>query len=244
VKGVDTLNTILFDLDGTLLPMDMSVFEREYFKRLCKKLENYFPPDKTIDYVWNATYEMISNTDPNLANIDVFMDKFCKLSNRDREEMLDVFSHFYDNEYKELKEFFSPSFYMVKAVRILKNKGYILAVATNPIFPMKAVLERIKWAGLNQDDFHFITSFENMHFCKPHIDFYKEVLWMLGKKPEDCLMVGNDVEEDLIARRLGIKTFLIKDYAINKNNISVISDFIGSYEDFYNFVQTLPTLKG
>lgn len=243
MKGVDNLNTILFDLDGTLLPMDMSVFEREYFKKLCRKLERYFSSEKTIDYIWSATYEMISNINPNLTNVDVFMDKFCEFSNSDREEMLNVFSDFYDNEYKELGKLFSPSFYMVEAVKILKNKAYVMAVATNPIFPLKAIHERIRWAGFNPDDFSLITSFENMHFCKPHIDYYREVLWMLGKNPEACLMVGNDVEEDLVAKKLGIKTFLIKDYAINRNNIPVISDFMGNYEDFYNFVQALPDLK-
>ena len=33
-----SLKMILFDLDGTLLPMDQDVFTESYFKLLCKKM--------------------------------------------------------------------------------------------------------------------------------------------------------------------------------------------------------------
>ena len=60
LKGVINLNitTVLFDLDGTLLPMDQSVFAQDYFGRLARKLAPYgYEPKKLIEAVWAGTEE-------------------------------------------------------------------------------------------------------------------------------------------------------------------------------------------
>jgi FMN phosphatase YigB (HAD superfamily) len=122
----------------------------------------------------------------------------------------------------------------------LKSKGYKLVIATNPLFPLKAILHRINWAGLDPDDFIYISSYEKNHYCKPQVKFYEEVLNGIGRKPEECMMVGNDVQEDLISGSLGVKTFLIKDYLLHRTNEPIKTDYSGSYEDFYQFVDALP----
>lgn len=234
------MNTVLFDLDGTLLPCKWEIFEREYFKRLTYKLKDLFTPDQTIKYIWKGTMEMILNLEPDKTNEQVFMEKFCSISKTDSKMMQDLFNDFYRNEYKTIGNFFTPSEYMVKSVEILKKKGYSMVVATNPLFPMEALIERIKWAGLNEKDFILVTSFENMHYCKPQIKYYEEILQIIGKKAEECIMVGNDVDEDIIAGKVGIKTYLIENYMINKSNKLPEPDFRGKYEDFYLFVKNLP----
>lgn len=234
------MNTILFDLDGTLLPMDMGVFEREYFKRLTLKLESYFPQEEAVKYIWDATMEMVLNIDPNKTNKEIFMDKFSRLTSRSADEMYSVFMDFYRKEYKELKQFIKPSKHMTDSVKILKEKGYRLVIATNPLFPMEAVLDRVSWAGLEKEDFELITSFEEMHYCKPQIHYYKEIMDIIKASPEECLMVGNDVEEDLAAGKIGIKTFLIQDNILNKKGITLEADYKGSCKDFYEFTIELP----
>ncbi len=118
-----------------------------------------------------------------------------------------------------------------------------MVVATNPIFPKKAILHRIKWAGFDPEDFMHITSYEESHYCKPKIQFYEEILKKINKIPEECMMVGNNVEEDLIAGELGIKTYLIEDFIINSSNTNFISTYKGNYNDFYKFVNNLPDLN-
>ena len=44
--------------------------------------------------------------------------------------------------------------YIHKSIELLKDKGYNLVVATNPLFPLKAILHRIQWAGLSADISH------------------------------------------------------------------------------------------
>lgn len=234
------MNTILFDLDGTLLPMDMDIFEKEYFKRLCFKLKNFLPPEHTVKFVLDATFDMIRNSDFNRTNKQVFMEKFTEYSKIKYEVVESIIDDFYKNEYKTIGEHFKSQEHIVKSIDILKEKGYDLVVATNAIFPKEAIIERLRWAGLDERDFIFITSFEVMHYCKPNIKYYEEILGIINKKPQECLMVGNDVEEDLIASKIGVKTFLIKDNILNKKNIKYFADFEGNYMDFYNFVMDLP----
>jgi FMN phosphatase YigB (HAD superfamily) len=111
------------------------------------------------------------------------------------------------------------------------------------MFPRKAILHRIEWAGLDPKDFIYITSYEDNHYCKPQLHFYQEILDVIGKKPEQCMMVGNDVQEDLIALNLGMDTFLVKDHMIHRTEEAIKSSYEGNYEDFHNFVKNLDTVS-
>ena len=112
-------------------------------------------------------------------------------------------------EPREVFRFFVDRFdpKAAKTVNALKDRGYRLVLATNPIFPLVATKNRASWAGLSVDDFELCTTYENSSFCKPNIKYYGEILSKLGMAPEECLMVGNDVDEDMIAEKLGMKFF-------------------------------------
>ena len=107
-------------------------------------------------------------------------------------------------------------------IKILKEKGVRVVLATNPVFPAVATLNRIRWAGLNSEDFEYITTYENSSYCKPNPSYYQEILAKIGVEPSQCIMVGNDVGEDMVApSQLGMKTFLLTDCLINKTQKSV-----------------------
>lgn len=233
------VDTFLFDLDGTLLPVDTDKMLDEYFLSLTKKLSFYFDPHFLFKSIYQASMDMINNLDPSKTNKEAFFDSFLKMVNYPQEEIEALFEEFYLNEYKELGKNIMPNEYVKKSLEILKKKGYKIVLATNPVFPGIAIIERIKWAGLEEDCFDFITTYENMHFCKPHIQYYEEILERIGKKAENCYMVGNDVEEDLIAFKLGMKTYLIEDYMINRNSKKIVATQRGSYKDFYEFILKL-----
>ncbi|MBR2432592.1 MAG: HAD family hydrolase, partial [Clostridia bacterium] len=103
----------------------------------------------------------------------------------------------------------------------IKDMGYRVVLATNPVFPMAATERRIKWAGLSKDDFELVTTYENCRFCKPNLDYYRDIVSELGVSSEECLMVGNDVSEDMITERLGMKVFLLTNCLINKEEIDI-----------------------
>ena len=65
------------------------------------------------------------------------------------------------------------------------------------------------------------------------------ILEQFHLRPEECLMVGNDVEEDLAIRKLGVKTFLVTDTKENKKDLPIESDYQGSMEELFAFVESL-----
>ena len=106
-------------------------------------------------------------------------------------------------------------------ISLLKQKGITPVLATNPIFPAIATESRIRWAGLQPEDFALYTTYENSRFCKPNLRHYQDILNHLGLSPENWLMVGNDVGEDMVARELGMDVFLLTPCLINRNNADI-----------------------
>ena len=236
------MNTILFDLDGTLLSMDTDQFIKLYFKAVALKLEDYFTFEEVSKYFWQSTQYMINNTDPNKTNEEAFFEDFYKHSQGRDAEITELLDDFYGNEFNEIKYIASENSHIIKSIKILKEKGYKLVVATNPLFPKKAILSRIMWAGLDPDDFILITSFEKMHYTKPHIDYYREILEKINKEPSSCLMVGNDILEDMVSKEIGLQTYLITNNLIGDLSNDVNIDHQGDYKDFLTFVEKLPIL--
>ena len=233
------MNTVIFDLDGTLLPMDPKKFLDIYLYELGKKLSDLMPPEKTINYIWESTGKMVKN-DGSKTNGEIFFRHFKTLVGEKYDDCLIRFDDFYKNEYIKAKAATSQSEMMIKAVHLLKEKGYKLVVATNPLFPKYATHQRLEWAGFSTEEFDYISNFEENCSSKPNPAFYSEILDKIGRQSDECLMVGNDVHEDLIASEVGIETFLITDYVLNRENRPIKADHIGNYEDFYTFVRSLP----
>ena len=117
--------------------------------------------------------------------------------------------------------------------------GYQVILATNPLFPAIATQSRIRWAGLEPEDFERITTYENARFCKPNPDYYREILGKLNLNPSDCLMVGNDVDEDMIAETLGMKVFLLTDCLINRNQADISRYPSGGFPELLQYVRSL-----
>lgn len=236
------IDTILFDLDGTLLPMDTEDFTNKYFAALTEKLKDYFSPEEITKVIWSSTIAMIQNLDSTKTNQDVFFETFTAQVEPSLETLNPIFDDFYEKEFNLLEKEIEKEQKMIESVNILKEKGYDLIIATNPLFPKVAVEQRIKWAGLDQNDFSFVTSYEIMHYCKPQIEFYEEVLEKTNKKPSQSLMVGNDVKEDMIIKDLGVETYLIEDFIIGDLSNKEKIDHHGNYDDFYEYCLLLPTV--
>ena len=202
-------NAVLFDLDGTLLPLDVEVFLQDYIKAVSAKVAPFTEPKTFVKQLLYATEKMIADKNPDLTNEEVFWRHFLQGISEPHETLIPVLDEFYEKDFAQLGEAYKGDGEAAELIRQLKSKGKKVALATNAIFPRQAVVERIRWANLDPEDFEVITTFENMHFCKPHIEYYQEVLKHLGEEPENCIMVGNDIEEDIVAGKLGMTTFLL-----------------------------------
>lgn len=215
------ITTVLFDLDGTLLPMDNEEFTKYYFGLLCKKLAPFgYQPQELIDAVWAGTAAMVKN-DGSVNNEVVFWKRFVEILGERALETRSVIEDFYNNEFNQAKIICGFNHELVDLVHSLKERGIRVVLATNPIFPSIATENRIRWAGLEPEDFELYTTYENIGYCKPNPEYYLEILRRLKVTPEECMMVGNDVAEDMVAETIGMKVFLLTDHLINKKDADI-----------------------
>lgn len=238
---MSSFNTILFDLDGTLLPIDGQTFERIYFTNLAKHFSDVYDAKTLIQLIWSATKAMVKDTSDR-TNEQIFMEKLEQLVGSDITWMQERFMRFYETDFDQLKSAVIPNPSVLEAVRILKDKGYQCAIVTNPMFPKIAIEKRIAWTGLNRDDFSYVTSFEKNTACKPQLKLYAEVLQDLKLKVEDCLMVGNDIEEDMVVAKMGMDHYLITDHVMQEKSIPDFIKRSGDYLAFLEFVKELKPL--
>ena len=233
------ITTVLFDLDGTLLPMDQDEFVKYYFGLLAKKLAPHgYDPQTLIKAIWAGTGAMVKN-DGSCTNEEAFWNCFTALMGEDARKDEPLFREFYEKEFSGAKAAcgFNPE--AAKAVYAIRDKGYRIILATNPLFPAIATENRTRWAGLQPEDFELYTTYENSRHCKPNPAYYQDILDRLGLRAEECLMVGNDAKEDLIAGTLGMKVFLLTDCLINKDNTDISGCPQGSFRELLAFIDTL-----
>ena len=230
---------ILFDLDGTLLPMEQEVFVKDYLGRMAAFLAPQgYDPQTLIRAIWAGTGAMVKN-DGKALNEDVFWQVFNTFVGRDARQDEALFEDFYRTQFQKAKDScgFNPA--AAEAIREIKAMGYRLILATNPLFPAIATQSRARWAGVNPEDFELVTTYENSHFCKPNPDYYREILGKLALDGSECLMVGNDVGEDMIARTLGMKVFLLTDCLINKAGEDIKTYPHGSFPELLHYIRSL-----
>ncbi|MGM9524545.1 MAG: HAD family hydrolase [Faecousia sp.] len=209
------LTTVLFDLDGTLLPMVQEDFVRAYFARLASFAAPYgYEAKPLVDTLWKGTAAMVQN-DGAKTNREVFWDTFASTFGEQVRAHEAAFDKFYVTDFNLAQNAcgFVPE--AAETVEFLKTNGIRRVLATNPIFPAVATQARIRWAGLHAEDFEFITTYENSRHCKPNPAYFADILEQVGCKAEECLMVGNDAVEDLAAQEVGIPVFLLTPCLIN-----------------------------
>lgn len=233
------ITTILFDLDGTLLPMDQEKFVNSYLKRMAAKLAPHgYDPDLLTKAIWKGTGAMVKNNGAE-RNDKVFWKVFTSIFGEESRKDEFLFEEYYHTDFQKVKDDCGFDLRAAEVIREIKGLGYRVALATNPLFPAIATQSRVKWAGLNPDDFEMITTYENSCRCKPNPDYYRDVMAALNVQPGECVMVGNDVTEDMVAETLGAKVFLLTDSLINKENKDISVYPHGSFPELMDFIRGL-----
>lgn len=233
------ITTVLFDLDGTLLPMDLDVFTEAYLKGLATAAATYgYEPNGFSKAVLAGTASMVKN-DGSKTNEAAFWNTLADIYGEQIKSQTHIFDEFYRTDFQKISEVCGNTPKATEVICTAKSLGFRVALATNPLFPKIATESRIRWAGLDPKDFEIFTSFETYHFCKPNLNYYKEVCANMGVLPEECLMVGNEVSEDMIAEQLGMKVFLLTDCIINKENKDISIYPNGSFDELITYLKTL-----
>ena len=234
------IKNVFFDLDGTLLPMDMDTFTNGYFAKLTENAEPYgYKKDELIKVIWGGVKAMVMNGGKG-TNEEAFWNYFCSVYGEEARAHKVIFDEFYANDFIVAKNFTGYNPDAKDAVDKIKENGYRIVLATNPIFPEVATLQRISWAGLDVNEFEFYTTYENSTFCKPNPEYYAELAEKVSVNLEETLMVGNDVSEDMEAGlKAGMKVFLITDCLINRENIDINKYPHGTFNDLLKYLELL-----
>lgn len=233
------LEYVLFDLDGTLHNMDPLAFVKAYLGAIGGYMYKFgHDPKKLGEAILKGTDAMI-NGDGARTNSEVFWDYYTAKYSDKAEEDKPQFDYFYDNLFDGLRSVSSQISGAAEAVRHIKGLGLKTVLATNPVFPMPAQVKRLGWTGLNESDFCLITAFEQFHYCKPNPLYYTEIANILGVKPENCLMVGNDYREDIVtAQKAGMDTFLLPECLLNPDKADISSCRKGTFSDLILYIES------
>lgn len=228
---------ILFDLDGTLLPMDMDVFMRSYFGLLGHKMAPHgYDPNMLSKSIWAGTNAMIRNNGI-CTNEEAFWNVFTSTFGTNALSDKSLFEDFYANEFQTIRETCGFQPLSNQVISLLKKHNVRRVLATNPVFPAIATESRIRWAGLDPTDFELVTTYENIGYSKPNPEYFREILQRQGLQAEHCLMVGNDLADDLPAAEAGIPVYIITDCLINKAGLDLAAVPHGSFRDFAAMLQ-------
>src|SRR5512143_3790814 len=202
--------TLLLDLDDTLLDTNVGEFVPAYFQALAKHLSRWVKPVAMLPALMSGTQSMLANQDPSFTLQAVFDRDFYTRLGVAKAELHGAIEDFYDHALHLLSAVTKQRTGARELIDWAQAQGYRVVVATDPLFPRKAVYERIRWAGLVPERFELISSYETFHFTKSHPEYYAELLGQLGWQDGPVLMVGNDEERDLArGRDLGAMTYQV-----------------------------------
>lgn len=233
------IKAVLFDLDGTLLPMDQDEFVKAYFKLLTARLATIgYDPKQFGECLWKGVGAMVKN-DGSRTNEEAFWAVFTAMFGEESMKDKPFVDEFYRNEFNQVQAVCGFNPLAKEIVEEVKASGKMAVLATNPLFPPAATENRMRWAGLSPEDFALYTTYDNSRYCKPNVNYYLEVLDKIGCKPEECLMVGNDVDDDMVVESLGMKTFLLTDCLINKNEVDISKYPKGGFEELRAYIKAL-----
>ena len=239
------INTVLFDLDGTLLQFSQVDFIGAYFAELGKVFAGMgMDADMSAKAVWAGTKAMVLN-DGSMPNCERFWAEFAgylSLTDEQRRVVEAACDAFYVNEFDRVKSVMMPNDISRRLVRALPEKGYSVALATNPLFPACAVGTRLGWIGLEPQDFVLVTHYSNSTFCKPNTGYYREVLAKINRGPEQCIMVGNNPAEDMCAGAIGAETFLVTDFLENESGMDISAFRSGPLAELEAYLMSMPDL--
>ncbi|NLK08454.1 MAG: HAD family hydrolase [Firmicutes bacterium] len=229
---------VLFDLDGTLVHYDYDAFLKSYLSSIAGYMGELVKPKDFIQKLMISTEVMLNSAEGKKTNMQIFWDDFPDRVGLAREVLHPMMEDFYAEDFPKLQKALDVK--PIASARIiiedLLARNIKVVIATNPIFPITAIEERMRWGDIADLPYTLITSYENSRYSKPNIKYYEEILEHINCLPQECLMIGNNTCEDLVAGDLGITTFLVEDCLLDIGPFQREPDHQGSFADLSTFI--------
>lgn len=224
------IQAILFDIQGTLTNVNEAEFMRNYLGILAPRFAHLLSPEKFSKQLLKSLEIVKNEPKPGQTNMQTFYDDFSKTTGQSCQTLRPIFEEFYESDFSTLRCLIQANPQAVKVVEYAIQQGFSTAVASNPLMPLTAMAEQVRWSGLTPEHFKVIPALDNFHYCKPHPFFFKEVAESLGVRPDGCILVSEHAE-DIICRELGMKMFFVGTIAAE-----VQTDYVGQLDDLLRLI--------
>lgn len=231
---------IMSDLDNTLLPIvTQETFVEIWFRDITKIFQAYgLDAVRAVSGVNQGIRAMLYN-ESGRKNIDVFYEEVEKISGYTKEQIEPPTLAYYTTTFENVRDITLPNPHAVRIAGLMRRKADYAVVATMPVFTIEAVAMRMSWVGLKPEMFDHITTAHTSSYCKPNPLYFQEILDRFGVKPDEALMIGNDIREDMRpCKELGVDVFLVTDYMIT-HDLPYDEFRQGTYEDLVRFLESL-----
>lgn len=176
------INTLLFDLDGTLINTNELIIES-----FLHTLHSYYPDqykrEDVLPFIGPTLYDTFSSINPEKV-----------------EEMVKVYRKFNHEQHDVLVTEYETVF---ETVKTLKEKGFKLGIVTTKI--RDTVTMGLALTKLDQF-FDVVVTLDDVVNAKPHPEPVLKALEQLGSKPEEAIMVGDNHHDVEAGKNAGTKT--------------------------------------
>ncbi len=231
------ISTVLFDLDGTLIHMEQDAFLKAYFHHITAHFAaKGYDPELFFRSLYQSVGAMLKNDGKDYNNT-LFWNTFASLYGKCVLQDTDEFERFYDTDYEALRRFCGPKQGALQALNTIRGMGLSTVLASNSVYPTVAYRKRAGWGNIDIDSFDLLTHYETMHYCKPSAGYFLEIADKLHVRPEECLMVGNDVSDDMPAKQVGMQVFLLTDYLLNPKNEKISHLPQGHFDELLEYIK-------
>ncbi|TVR19099.1 MAG: HAD family hydrolase [Anaerolineaceae bacterium] len=204
------IKAVLLDLDNTLIFNDDRVATHAFLQRMDSFGKRYFQIEAFSLIYRDALRKMRAHSCGRQSNMRRLCDNIAQKTQYTIDAITAGLAIFYAEEYPQLKSLVTPRDDAAYLIESLSDAGYTLVIATNPIYPLEAVINRLEWGGLGDmmPLFHFITHADNMHYAKPDLPYYAEVIARIGVEPDEVIVIGDRIDNDISpARTIGAGAF-------------------------------------
>jgi pyrophosphatase PpaX len=176
------MNTILFDLDGTLIDTNELIIQS-----FLHTLEKYYPNQYKRE-------DVLAFIGPPLYDTFVAMDK------ERVQEMIDTYRAFNHAKHDELVKEYETVY---ETVETLHEKGFKLGIVTTKV--RSTVLMGLKLTKLDRF-FDCIVALDDVERAKPDPEPIFKALSILQSAPQEAIMVGDNYHDILAGKNAGTKT--------------------------------------
>lgn len=233
-----SIDAILFDLDGTLLRVQMAEFIPRYIEGLAEHCREHVKPKKFARAMLGAIRGLIrDNGDGRMTNEQRVYSVLQQQLSIPESALRTSFQRYAVEQLDSLQDLVRPIPLARKILDECQRRGVTLVLATNPVFPEFMIQARLRWGKLDDIPFHHLTSFENSCYCKPHSGYFRDIVELLRLDPKRCLMVGNDTGQDLSAAAIGMKTFLVDTWVVEREDAQWPCENRGDHGALQRFLQ-------